>query len=101
MASEGPRFDPLQTHHSSSIINRRCVMCGSVAKWIMRPTSTLSFLQNEKRSFVFFLKTLVIILNKQRLLLLLLFLLLLLLLFLNLAREDDCDDEDAHHRCSG
>ena len=90
MASEGPRFDPLQTHHSSSLINRRCVkMCGSVAKWIMRPTSTLFFLQNEKRSFVFFLKTLVIILNKQRL--------LLLLLFLNLAREDDCDDEDAHH----
>ena len=57
MASEGPRFDPLQTHHSSSLINRRCVkMCGSVAKWIMRPTSTLFFLQNEKRSFVFFSK---------------------------------------------
>ena len=96
MASEGPRFDPLQTHHSSSLINRRCVkMCGSVAKWIMRPTSTLFFFCKTKnvRSFVFFLKTLVIILNKQRL--------LLLLLFLNLAREDDCDDEDAHHRCSG
>ena len=56
MASEGPRFDPLQTHHSSSLITRRCVkMCGSVAKWIMRPTSTLFFfLQNEKRSFLCF-----------------------------------------------
>ena len=58
MASEGPRFDPLQTHHSSSIINRRCVMCGSVAKWIMRPTSLFFLQKNEKRSFVFFLKTL-------------------------------------------
>ena len=94
MASEGPRFDPLQTHHSSSLINRRCVkMCGSVAKWIMRPTSTLFFCKTKNVPLFFFLKTLVIILNKQRL--------LLLLLFLNLAREDDCDDEDAHHRCSG
>ena len=55
MASEGPRFDPLQTHHSSSIINRRCVMCGSVAKWIMRPTSTL-FFAKRKTFLCFFSK---------------------------------------------
>jgi len=88
---------------SSLIINHQSSMCDvRVCSKVDNASDFYSFfLQNEKRSFVFFLKTLVIILNKQRLLLLLLFLLLLLLLFLNLAREDDCDDEDAHHRCSG
>ena len=86
---------------SSLIINHQSSMCDvRVCSKVDNASDFYSFfLQNEKRSFVFFLKTLVIILNKQRLLLLLF--LLLLLLFLNLAREDDCDDEDAHHRCSG